>query len=109
MAAQQQLGAATNTAYGLGYVDPSGNTLIRDEGAGFFQGLTSEDNSMQPTRRFNFSRGTNGTDGVTTWISFVVARQGPTGTLPGNPYGRGANIPHDPQHRGSPEVGDWQQ
>jgi hypothetical protein len=44
---------------------------------------------------FNFSRGTNGTDGVTTWISFLVARQGPLGTLAGNPYGRGANVPHD--------------
>jgi hypothetical protein len=28
-------------------------------------------------------------------LSFVVARQGPTGTLTGNPYGRGANVAHD--------------
>jgi hypothetical protein len=50
---------------------------------------------MQPIRLFDFSRGTNGTDGTTTWISFLIARQGPTGSLAGNPYGRGANIPHD--------------
>ena len=50
---------------------------------------------MQCYRLFNFSRGTNGTDATTTWMSFLVARQGPTGTLAGNPYGRGANIAHD--------------
>src|SRR5258708_39480692 len=50
---------------------------------------------MQPNRQFNFIRGANGTDGVTPWISFLATRQGPTGTLSGNPYGRGANVPHD--------------
>ncbi|HEU6447719.1 MAG TPA: immunoglobulin domain-containing protein [Verrucomicrobiae bacterium] len=88
-------GVATNTAYGLSYKDSAGHSLVTAGGAGFFQGLTTANNSMQPYRLFNFSRGTNGTDGVTTWISFLVARQGPTGTLSGNPYGRGANVDHD--------------
>jgi hypothetical protein len=88
-------GTATNTAVGLSYTDGLGRQLVTSGGAGFFQGLTTANNNMQPVRLFNFSRGTNGTDGVTTWISFVVVRQGPTGTLAGNAYGRGANVPHD--------------
>ena len=88
-------GTATNTSYGLSYTDGASHTLVTAGGAGFFQGLTTANNNMQPTRLFNFSRGTNGTDSVTTWISFLVARQGPTGTLSGNPFGRGANVPHD--------------
>jgi hypothetical protein len=88
-------GTATNTGYGLGYTDGGGRTLIGSGGAGFFQGLTTANTSMQPIRPFNFNRGTNGTDGTTTWISFLIARQGPTGTLAGNLYGRGANVPHD--------------
>jgi len=88
-------GTATNTGYGLGYSDSVGNALVTAGGAGFFQGLTSANNNMQPIRLFNFSRGTNGVDGATTWISFLIARQGPAGTLTGNPYGRGANVPHD--------------
>ena len=86
---------ATNTGYGLTYIDGSSNTLVTAGGAGFFQGLTTANTSMQPYRLFNFSRGTNGADATTTWISFMVARQGPTGTLAGNPYGRGANVAHD--------------
>ncbi|TAL05798.1 MAG: DUF1565 domain-containing protein [Verrucomicrobia bacterium] len=88
-------GTATNTGFGLSYTDAASNTLVTVGGAGFFQGYTLTNGSMQPIRLFNFSRGTNGTDGVTTWISFLIARQGPTGTLAGNPYGRGANLPHD--------------
>lgn len=88
-------GTATNTGYGLAYTDAGGLTLVASGGAGFFQGLTTANTSMQPIRSFNFSRGTNGLDGVTTWISFLIARQGPTGTLAGNLYGRGANVPHD--------------
>ena len=88
-------GVATNTTYAPGYTDTNGNVLLTAGGAGFFQGLTTGNTSMQPYRLFNFSRGTNGTDGVTTWISFLVVRQGPTGTLAGNPYGRGANVCHD--------------
>jgi len=88
-------GVATNTGHGLGYTDGASNTLVTVGGAGFFQGLTTANNSMQPIRLFNSGRGTNGVDGVTTWISLLVARQGPTGTLSGNPYGRGANLPHD--------------
>jgi len=49
---------------------------------------------MQPIRLFNFSRGTNGTDGVTTWISFLAVRAGPV-VAGNNPYPRGANVPHD--------------
>jgi Pel9A-like, right handed beta helix region/Immunoglobulin I-set domain len=92
---QSSLGVATNTGFGLGYTDGSSNRLVTAGGAGFFQGLTSGNTSMQPIRLFNFSRGTNGADGVTTWISFIVVRQGPTGNLAGNPYGRGANIDQD--------------
>lgn len=87
-------GVATNTSYGLGYIDISGNTLVTSGGAGFFQGLTSANTSMQPIRQFSFARGTNGTDGVTTWVSFLAVRQGPT-VAGSNPYPRGANVPHD--------------
>jgi hypothetical protein len=88
-------GTATNTTSGLSYTDGLSRQLVVSGGAGFFQGLTTGNNNMQPIRLFNFGRGTNGTDGVTTWISFIVVRQGPTGSLAGNPYGRGANVPHD--------------
>lgn len=88
-------GVATNTSYAPGYTDTNGNTLLTAGGAGFFQGLTTANTPMQPYRLFNFSRGTNGTDAVTTWISFLIVRRGPTGTLTGNPYGRGANVCHD--------------
>ena len=87
-------GTATNTAAGLSYTDGLGRVLVADGGAGFFQGLTTANNSMQPIRLFNSSRGTNGTDGVTTWISFLIVRQGPT-VAGNNPYPRGANLPHD--------------
>ena len=87
-------GTATNTTAGLSYTDGLGRVLVGSGGAGFFQGLTTANNSMQPIRVFNFSRGTNGTDGVTTWISFLVVRQGPT-VAGNNPYPRGANLPHD--------------
>lgn len=88
-------GTATNTSYGLSYTDAASNVLATAGGAGFFQGLTTANSSMQPIRLFNFIRGTNGTDGTSTWISFLIVRQGPTGTLAGNLYGRGANVPHD--------------
>lgn len=88
-------GVATNTGYGLTYMDGSSNTLVTAGGAGLFQGLATANTSMQCYRLFNFSRGTNGTDAITTWLSFMVARRGPTGTLTGNPYGRGANVAHD--------------
>ena len=87
-------GVATNTSYSLSYTDNSGHTLITDGGAGFFQGSTTANNSMQPIRLFSFSRGTNGTDATTTWISFLAVRQGPT-VAGNNPYPRGANVPHD--------------
>jgi len=93
--ANSSSGTATNTDYGLGYVDSDGLNLATAGGAGFFQGNTASSSAMQPIRLFSFSRGTNGVDGGTTWISFLTARLGPTGTLPGNPYGRGANVPHD--------------
>lgn len=93
--ANSSSGTATNTGFGLSYVDSAGSNLLTAGGAGFFQGLSTGNSSMQPIRLFNFSRGTNGTDGATTWISFLIARQGPTGTLSGNPFGRGANVPHD--------------
>jgi len=87
-------GVATNTATGLSYTDGLSRVLVTSGGAGFFQGLTSANTSMQPIRLFNFSRGTNGTDGGTTWISFLSVRQGPVNSG-NNPYARGANVPHD--------------
>jgi len=87
-------GVATNTSFGLKYTDAVGNALVTDGGAGFFQGLTSANTSMQPIRLFAFARGTNGTDGTVTWISFIAVRQGPV-VAGNNPYPRGANIPHD--------------
>jgi hypothetical protein len=87
-------GVATNTSHGLSYTDAFGNALNTSGGAGFFQGLTSANTSMQPIRLFSFARGTNGTDGATTWISFLAVRQGPT-VAGSNPYPRGANVPHD--------------
>lgn len=88
-------GVATNLAFGLGYTDSSNNVLVVAGNAAFFQGLTTANTSMQPCRLFDFSRGTNAAEASTTWISFLVVRQGPTGTLAGNPYGRGANVCHD--------------
>src|SRR6185295_14414186 len=87
-------GVTTNTAAGLSYTDGLGRVLAGSGGAGFFQGLTSANNSMQPIRLFNFSRGTNGADGVTTWLSFLSVRQGPVNSG-NNLYARGANVPHD--------------
>ncbi len=88
-------GIATNTTTSLGYTDAATNSLVTLGGAGFFQGLTSANTSMQPTRPFSFSRGTNGTDGTTTWISFLIVRQGPTNGSVTNGWLRGANVPHD--------------
>jgi hypothetical protein len=95
--------------YSLGYKDGAGNTLLVDSGGGagsvFMQGATGGNSNFQPSRAFNFSRGTNNlsgingvtghADGVFTWVSFLMIRQGPTGTLAGNPYGRGVNVPLD--------------
>lgn len=93
--ANSSAGVATNISSGLAYVDANSNALVTAVGGAFFQGSTSASSAMQPIRPFVFARGTNGVDGVTTWISFLIARQGPTGTLAGNPFGRGANVPHD--------------
>jgi hypothetical protein len=93
--ANSSQGTATNTGFGLSYADAANNQLVTAGGAGFFQGLTTANNNMQPIRLFDFSRGTNGADNTKTWISFLIARQGPTGTLSGNSFGRGANVPHD--------------
>jgi hypothetical protein len=93
--ANSSFGIATHTVSGLGYSDGAANTLVTLGGAAFFQGLTTGNSNMQPIRPFLFSRGTNGIDGGSTWISFLIVRQGPTGTLAGNPYGRGANVPQD--------------
>ncbi|MFO1489142.1 MAG: immunoglobulin domain-containing protein [Verrucomicrobiota bacterium] len=93
--ANSSAGVATNTAFGLTYADSGGRALVTAGGAGFFQGLTSANSSMQPIRVFNFIRGTNGTDGVTTWFSFLIARQGPVNGSVTNGWLRGANVPHD--------------
>ena len=93
--ANNSAGMATNTADGLVYTDAASNSLVTLGGAGFFQGHTLTNGSMQPVRVFNFIRGTNGTDGVTTWISFLIARQGPVNGSVTNGWLRGANVPHD--------------
>jgi pectate lyase len=87
-------GVATNTPDGLQYADQSGNVLQTVTGAGFFQGLTSANTSMQPNRQFSFSRATNG-EAATTWISLLLVRQGPTNGTLNNPYARGVNITFD--------------
>jgi hypothetical protein len=97
--ANSSSGTATNLGYGLSYSDGA-NALQTSGGSAFFQGLTTANSSMQPVRLLNFARGTNAslannTDGAVTWISFLIVRQGPTGTLAGNPFGRGVNLTHD--------------
>ncbi len=87
-------GVATNTSFGLGYTDSTGHTLTTAGGAGFFQGLTSANTSMQPNRPFNFTRATNG-EAANTWISLILVRQGPTNGTISNPYARGVNVTFD--------------
>jgi hypothetical protein len=87
-------GVATNTPDGLQYADQSGNVLQTATGAGFFQGLTSANTSMQPNRQFSFSRATNG-EAAITWISMLLVRQGPTNGTLNNPFARGVNITFD--------------
>jgi autotransporter-associated beta strand protein len=79
-------------ANSLTYIDGQGNTLHVVGGKGKF---TGQFGTAQPNRDVNAVRGTNGTDGVTTWLSFLAIRQGPAtnnANVPGNPYPRGANI-----------------
>jgi hypothetical protein len=75
-------------AAGLSYKDSKGNTLVTAGGSALF---TGQYGTAQPTRDF-LGRGT---DGTTTWISFIGDRQGPTtnntGT-PFNPYPRGSSL-----------------
>ena len=53
-------GIATHTGSGLNYTDLEGNILVTEGGAGFFQGQTTANSSMQPIRLFTFSRGADG-------------------------------------------------
>jgi hypothetical protein len=90
-------GVLTNQGYSLSYTDPQGNRLITLGGSLFIQGATTQDVATQPNRLLSYSRGTNsgGTDGVTTWVSLLALRQGPTTNNPNepnNPYPRSANI-----------------
>ena len=56
------------------------NRLVTIGGSLLLQGLTNGDVACQPNRLLSYSRGTNseGTDGVTTWVSLLAVRQGPT-------------------------------
>jgi|GEM_PF-926216 len=92
--ANSSQGVATNTGYGLGYTDAAHHVLAAAGGAGFFQGLTTANSSMQPNRALGFTRGTNG-GAATTWISLLLVRQGPTNGTAANPYARGVNITFD--------------
>jgi len=73
--------------------------LVTVGGSLFLQGsiTNSPDVATQPNRLLSYSRGTNagGTDSTTTWVSFLVLRQGPTTnnpSVPNNPYPRSANV-----------------
>jgi hypothetical protein len=90
-------GVFTNQGFSLAYTDPQSNRLLTIGGSLLIQGLTNGDFAAQPNRLLSYSRGTNtsGTDGVSTWISFLVVRQGPTTnsvTNVFNPYPRSANL-----------------
>jgi hypothetical protein len=88
---------STNLAGSLSYTDASGNKLLNSGGSLFLQGLTTANTASQPNRLLDYSRGTNsgGADGVSTWISFLIVRRGPTTNstiVPNNPYPRSANL-----------------
>lgn len=87
-----QGGSAVYSSFGLGYVDAFGNVLQTSGGSGYFQGSPTASAAVQPNRAFDFTQGLS--DG-TTWISLIMVRQGPTGTLPLNPFGRGVNVTFD--------------
>ena len=84
---------ATNTGYGLSYTDAGGRSLVTNGGAGFSRAdhrrrLHAADPPVHLHPR------TNGTDGVTTWISFS-SRVRPTVRWRGIFTAAGANVPHD--------------
>ena len=91
-------GVYTNQGTSLKYVDSQGNSLTTIGGSLFLQGSTidaANSAAAQPNRLLGYVRGTNGTDAVSTWISFLAVRQGPTTnhpSLPDNPYPRSANL-----------------
>jgi hypothetical protein len=79
----------------LGYTDSTGHILYTSGNSARFSGGAVTNNSATPNRDVVFGRGTNGTDGVTTWISMIVQRQGQAITnagTPNNPYPRGAAL-----------------
>ena len=79
----------TIAAGSLGYTDSLGNSLMTLGNSGFFSGLPG---TSQPFRNLAATRGT---DGTTTWLSFVGVRVGPTtnnAVEPDNPYPRAANF-----------------
>ncbi|MEP6664341.1 MAG: hypothetical protein ABJC04_11835 [Verrucomicrobiota bacterium] len=93
-------GIQTNQATSLSYTDGAGKTLVTTGGSLFLQGTNAGNTgNTQPNRAITNMRGTNvstfATDGVTTWVSFLIVRQGPTTnspTVPDNPYPRSANL-----------------
>ena len=90
-------GVFTNQGFGLSYTDPQSNRLVTIGGSLLIQGLTNGDFAAQPNRTLSYFRGTNfgAADGVTTWVSFLAVRQGPTTnsvTNVFNPYPRAANL-----------------
>lgn len=104
---QTPLATGYFTNWNLNYSDSFGNVLLTSSGSAFFQGGTTANNSWQGTRVFNFSRGTNGTDGVWTWISMLTVRTGPENTPTGNrnAYNRGVNIVHDMNNGNFQKIG----
>jgi hypothetical protein len=91
-------GIQTNQGYSLSYIDGAGKRLVTTGGSLFLQGITTGNTgNTQPNRAINNARGTNSgaADGVTTWVSLLEVRQGPTTTnaaAPNNPYPRSANL-----------------
>jgi len=91
-------GIFTNQATSLNYTDNAGKTLVTSGGSLFLQGITTgTSGNCQPNRTIENARGTNAgaADGVATWVSFLIVRQGPTTnspTVPDNPYPRSANV-----------------
>jgi len=89
-------GASTSLSVSgsLGYIDGTGHAVFATGNSALFSGIDNG-NTAQPNRDFAFTRGTNGVDGGSTWVSMLVRRSGVTTNnlaVPGNPYPRGANV-----------------
>jgi hypothetical protein len=78
-------GGALAQAGSLTYTDSTGKSLLTSGQRGFFTGVGG---TAQPNRDLAAARGT---DGTTTWLSFIGVRGGQTVSAP-NIYPRGGNL-----------------